>query len=142
MKLGNKRFWIAFFAALFLSSKVAAAVQLCVHDMSRVGQVAAAEADGWGNPDKSHAPALGTDECCDTQVQARSVDTADCCAQVTPTRRSGGQHCCAGSPDLGTMPALSSPLPYGSWKPTSPAAVPLFHVARPPFAILFKNFRS
>jgi hypothetical protein len=135
MKLGNKRFWIALFAVIFLSSKVAAAVQLCVHDMPPVGDFSAAEAHGWPNSG-------GTGECCDAQLQTRYLDAADCCAEVVPARRGGGPHCCPGGAALKILPAAYWPVPHVAWRAALPAALPLHHVAGPPFAIVFKNFRS
>ena len=142
MKLRNKRHWIALFAAIFLSSKVAAAVQVCVHDMARIGSVVESEIYASANSKADHAPAPGAEECCAAEVQARAVAPADCCAEAVPVRRSGGPPCCAGSPPLETAPAASSLLPYGTWKPAVPVAAPPAHVAGLPFSIVFKNFRS
>ena len=105
MKLRNKRHWIALFAAIFLSSKVAAAVQVCVHDMARVGSIVESEIYASANSKADHAPAPGAEECCAAEVQARAVAPADCCAEAVRVRRGGGPLCCAGIPPLETAPA-------------------------------------
>jgi hypothetical protein len=137
MKLADKRHWIALFAAIFLSSKLAMAVELCVHDMSRAEHVAAEAAHG-GHFDPASAEA---DPCCE-QIQ-QAIDPADCCPAIVPARRGGVQECHTG----GASSADGVPVPYAflprvSWKPAPPAAEPLYRVVGPPFSIVFKNFRS
>jgi hypothetical protein len=142
MKLRNKPWWIVFFAAILLSGKVAAAVQSCAHHMSRLGELTAAEAHSPAHARGVHAADYGSDGCCRVAAQEIAAEPTDCCTSRMAEERRASLHCIAGAGSLESPPPPLQALPYGSWTSVLPVAPPAVHIASPPFAILFKNFRS
>lgn len=140
MKARKRRYWTAFLAAIFLSAKVAAAVELCLHDMPRAGAMPAAEAPAAEHDHGGHS--ADGDDCCQAETQPPMMQTGDCCPDIGPEPlRLEVKYFAAGA-SLETPPAPVMPLPYGFSTISSPAQAPPPDFAGPPLTILFRNFRS